>query len=136
LGEHEASAEDTRRAFEAFWIRNNSAFLLRYWHTAGEALQTVVSDPNSFTEFKGSDSPEQYINAVVHGHLEHHNYSGVLLAYAVFDEFMVSMTAQLGRTRDAPIPPSDLRDRGVKRYKKFVHKVCRVSEKEAKESHL
>jgi hypothetical protein len=29
-----------------------------------------------------------------------------------------------------------LRDRGVKRYKKFVHKVCRESEKEAKESHL
>ncbi len=118
--------EEMRHAFEEIWIRNNLGFLARYWHTAGEALKRVTAAPEEFAEFRESDSPPQYVDAVVESHLEHHNYSGVLLAYAVFDEFMTVLTANLGRACDAPIMPNELRDRGVRRYKKYVHQVCRI----------
>lgn len=60
-------------------------------------------------------------------HLEHHSYTGVLLTYAVFDEFMATLTSKLGLSQGAPIVPGDLRDRGVRRYKKYVHQVCRIA---------
>lgn len=55
----------------------------------------------------------------------------MLLTYALFDEFMVVLTRKLGRARGAVIKPSDLRDRGIRRYEKFIHKVCQVSRNEA-----
>ena len=120
------SPDEMRHAMDEIWIQNNLGFLARYWHTAGEALKRVTENPESFTEFRRNDSPPQYVAAVVENHLENHNYSGVLLAYAIFDEFLNVLAGNLGRAVDAPINPGELRDRGVRRYRKFVHKVCRV----------
>lgn len=126
MNEEKPTSEESLGALESVWISNNSSFLLRYWYTAGEALRKVASDPESFAEFRQDDSPPAYVESVIETHIAHHNYSGVLLAYSVFDEFMASMTSRLGRVCEAPIPPNDLRDRGVKRHKKYVHRVCRV----------
>ena len=121
------SPEQTRHAFEEFWFRNNIAFLLRYWHTATESLERVTSDPDTFAEFQGEANP-RYVEAVVTNHLEHHNYSGVLLAYAAFEEFMDTLTTNLGRERGASIQLKGLRERGVKRYKKYLRQVCTEAE--------
>lgn len=125
------SPEEMLVAFERFWIQNNVGFLARYWHTATEALKRVAADPEGITEFDGEPLGAKYVAAVVDNHLEHHNNAGVLLTYAVFDEFMAVLTRKLGKVREAPIAPNDLRDRGVRRYKKFVHQVCRVGVEDA-----
>jgi len=126
VNQNRQTPDQIRHVMEEIWVRNNLGFLARYWHTASEALQKVTEDPGGFSEFRRDDSPPQHIAAVVESHLEHHNYSGVLLAYASFDEFLSVLAGNLGRATDAPIEPNDLRDRGVRRYKKFVHKVCRI----------
>lgn len=127
-GEQQSSAE-MHRAFLKWWIQVNTDFLFRYWATAGVALKRVVDSPEGYAEFlKESDKPA--ITAVVASHLEHHNFSGVLLGYAVFDEFMAILTEELRRSHEAPIGPGDLRDRGVKRYRKFVCRVCRIPEEQ------
>lgn len=126
MSDQPTDPNEFRRHMDEFWIRNNIAFLARYWTTASEALRAVAAEPERATEFRGRDDPPGYAGAVVEGHLEHHHYSGVLLAYATFDEFMVVLTERLGTHHEAPITPNDLRDRGVRRYRKFVHQVCGV----------
>jgi hypothetical protein len=111
---------------DEFWIRNNISFLTRYWATASEALRAVAAEPARATEFRDRDDLPGYAGAVIEGHLEHHHYSGVLLAYSTFDEFMIVLTERLGINHKAPITPNDLRDRGVRRYRKFVHQVCGI----------
>lgn len=120
------AADEMIHAMDTLWIRNNIGFLARYWRTAKEALNNVASNPGGFTEFQDEPLGESYVAAVVANHLEHHNHSGILLAYAAMDEFMTVLSVRLGEVRDAPIAPNELRDRGVERYKKFIHKVCRI----------
>jgi hypothetical protein len=121
--------EDARSieyGMQKFWIVNNMGFLFRYWSTARESLEKVMSEPEAFTEFMGDSKQETLVRGIVSDHLEHHNYSGVLLTYAILDEFMITLSKDLGRAKGAPIVPGDLRDRGIKRYKKFIHQVCGV----------
>ena len=42
------------------------------------------------------------------------------------DEFLAVLTKEVGRIHDIKILPSDLKDRGVKQYKKYIHDVCSV----------
>jgi hypothetical protein len=101
--------------------------LFRYWWTAKAALDSVKDAPESFDEFKDNGLGPGYVEAVLSGHLEHHNYAGVLLAYASFDEFFTVLSADLGHLLGVAVELSDLKDRGVRRYQKFIHKVCRVT---------
>lgn len=114
----------------AFWVRNNVAFLTRYWWTAKGALNQVKERPESFEEFKDNDLGPGYVSAVLSGHLEHHNYAGVLLAFASFEEFLTVLCGELGALHSVSVDLSDLRDRGVPRFRKFLHKVCQLDENE------
>lgn len=128
MEEQEFISANPMYALDAWWIGVNSSFLARYWHTSSEALQQVIRDPTAFTEFQSKEDTARagYVNAVVSSHLEHHNYSGVLLAYAVFDECMAVLTRKLGQACDARLLPGDLRAQGINRYREFIHKVCRI----------
>ena len=86
----------------------------------------MAESPDAFEEFKDNDLGEGYVNAVLSSHFEHHTYSGVLLTYAIFEEFFVLLTGDLRNCLEVTTQPSDLKDRGVRRYKKFIHKVCAV----------
>lgn len=110
---------------QTIWIRNNMAFLYRYWSTAGRALELVVENPDQYEEFEDNE-PGGYVEAVVASHLDNHNYAAVLLTYAIFDEFFVALTTDLGKRKGVSQLPTQLRERGVKRYRKFVHHVCAV----------
>jgi hypothetical protein len=125
----EQSSAEMYRVLQGWWIQNNTDFLHRYWSTAATALEHVVDAPENYAEFL-KESDNRHITAAIASHREHHNFSGVLLTYAVFDEFMAILTKDLGRSRDARIDPGDLRDRGVKRYRKFVCQVCNISEEQ------
>lgn len=113
-------------SFRLFWIRTNVSFLGRYWITASEALERVKSAPDSYREFQVNEGHEGYVTAVLSSHMEHHCYSGVLLAYATMDEFLAFLTRDLGKLLSVGIGPSDLKDRGIKRYRKFIEQVCSV----------
>ena len=115
---------------QAIWVRNNVAFLVRYWWTAKDALHRVKESSESFDEFKDNDLGPGYVNAVLSGHLEHHNYAGVLLAFANFEEFLSVLCADLGALRRISVEPSDLKDRGVSRFRKYIHKVCQLAPEE------
>ena len=112
---------------QTVWVRNNVAFLVRYWWTAKDALNRVKERPDSFDEFKDNDLGPGYVAAVLSGHLEHHNYSAVLLAFASLEEFLTVLCADLGALRGVTVDLSDLKDRGVSRFRKFIHKVCGVT---------
>ena len=115
---------------QAFWVQNNIAFLTRYWWTAKAALERVKESPESFDEFKDNDLGHEYVDTVLAGHLEHHNYAGILLAFASFEEFFTVLSADLDVLRDVSVDLSDLKDRGVSRYRKFIHKACQVTREE------
>jgi hypothetical protein len=115
---------------QEFWVRNNIAFLVRYWWTAKDALKRVKEAPESFDEFKGKDLGSGYVDAVLSGHLEHHNYAGVLLAFATFEEFFTVLCTDLGALRNVSVSLSDLKDRGVPRFRKFIHKACQLKDDE------
>jgi hypothetical protein len=127
MDDEEQSPEDMHRAINGVVGPTNIGFLSRYWSTARAALERVVDSPDGFAEFQGESNPK-YISAVVSNHLDNHNYSGVLLTYANLDEFMVVITKMLGDTCRSRITATDLKDRGVRRYKKFVCQVCGIAE--------
>jgi hypothetical protein len=112
--------------FRKFWIRNNVAFLARYWTTACTALDRVVHDPKSYKEFEVNGTDAGYVNAVVSGHKERLGYSGVLLAYATLEEFLNFLTKDIGSVSNTKIRPCDLKDTGMKRYRKYIHEVCLI----------
>ena len=108
-----------------WWIRTNTSVLASYWYTTRQALQKVPSDPEAFAEFNGGEVEERFINAAVSNHLERHNYAGVLLCYALFDEFMLGLTDRLGKRDRAPITPRARKKTvGFQDYKKFVEDFC------------
>lgn len=113
-------------AMEEFWIRQNISFLARYWTTATEALHRVKGVPENFKEFQIAGTEPHYVEAILSSHKDRLSYSGVLLTYATMDEFLAVLTKEVGRIHDIKILPSDLKDRGVKKYKKYIHDVCSV----------
>lgn len=115
---------------QAWWITNNLAFLTRYWYTATEALRRVSEAPETFEEFKVNGVERPYVDAVVSSHLEHHHYAAVLLAFASFEEFFSVLCGDLGKALGVTVEPTDLKDRGVQRFRTFIHKVCQVSDKD------
>jgi len=115
---------------QAWWITNNLSFLTRYWYTAKAALRRVSEEPETFEEFEANGVGRSYVDAVISSHLEHHNYAALLLAFASFEEFFSTLCVELGRAHGVSIEPSDLKDRGVQRFRKFIHKVCQVSERD------
>lgn len=118
---------NNRLAMDAVWVRNNVAFLVRYWWTARDALNRVKETPEAFDEFKDNEHGPRFVESVVSGHLANHNYAGVLLAFASFEEFFMVLCAELGALRGVSVDLSDLKDRGVPRFRKYVHKVCRLT---------
>lgn len=114
-------------SLEHLWIRTNLSFLLRYWKTATEALDRVSAAPDTFEEFKiaGTDPPG-YVEAILASHKEQHCYAGILVTYALLDELMTTLAKRMGQARGAKIAPSDLKDRGMRRYEKYVCDVCGV----------
>ena len=109
-----------------FWICQNISFLARYWATATEALDRVKSAPENFKEFQIAGTEPHYVEAILSTHKDRLCYSGVLLTYSTMDEFLAVLAKEVGRTHDIKILPSDLKDRGVKQYKKYIHDVCSV----------
>jgi len=114
-------------AMQEIWIRQNISFLARYWTTATEALRLAKNDPHNFKEFQIAGAEPHYVEAILSSHKDRLCYSGVLLAYATMDEFLSVLAKEVGRIHDIKILPSDLKDRGVKQYKKYIHDVCAVS---------
>lgn len=112
--------------FKHFWIRNNISFLTRYWLTATAALEGVNADPESFEEFQITGTDPRYVETILSSHKQHHCYSGVLITYATLDEFLAVLAKDVGRLHNIRIAPSDLKDRGVRQYKKYIHDVCPV----------
>lgn len=113
-------------AMQEFWIRQNISFLARYWTTATEALCQVKNNPPNFKEFQIAGEEPHYVEAILSTHKDRLCYSGVLLTYATMDEFLSVLVREVGRVHDIKILPSDLKDRGVKQYKKYIHDVCSV----------
>lgn len=113
-------------AMQELWIRQNISFLARYWTTATEALHLVKNDPQSFKEFQIAGKEPHYVEAILSTHKDRLCYSGVLLTYATMDEFLTALAKEVGRMHDIKILPSDLKDRGVKQYKKYIHDVCSI----------
>lgn len=113
-------------AMQEFWIRQNMSFLARYWTTATEALARVKGDAENFKEFQIAGKEPHYVEAILSSHKDRLCYSGVLLTYATMEEFLAVLAKEVGRMHDIKILPSDLKDRGVKQYKKFIHDVCSV----------
>lgn len=111
---------------QEFWIRQNMSFLARYWTTAREALARVESNPEDFKEFQITGTEPHYVEAILSTHKDRLCYSGVLLTYATMDEFLAVLAKEVGRIHSIKILPFDLRDRGVKQYKKYIHDVCSV----------
>lgn len=114
-------------AMQEVWIRQNVSFLARYWTTATEALSLVRDDPQNFKEFQIAGAETYYVEAILSSHKDRLCYSGVLLAYATMDEFLSVLTKEVGRKHDIKTIPSDLKDRGVRQYKKYIHDVCAVA---------
>lgn len=113
-------------AMQEFWIRQNISFLARYWTTAMEALDRVKNDPGDFKEFQIAGAEPHYVEAILSTHKDRLCYSGVLLTYATMDELLTVLAKDIGRMHDVKILPSDLKDNGVKQYKKYIHDVCSV----------
>lgn len=116
----------------AWWVTNNLSFLTGYWNTAQHALRRVVEAPETFPEFEANGLDRAYVEAVISGHLETHNYASLLLVFANWEEVFTVLCTDLGRTRGVAIEPSDLRDRGVQRFHKFIYKACLVNETDLK----
>lgn len=119
-------------SFRRFWIKNNVSFLVRYWVTACEALERVKKDPRSYREFEKNQEHKEYIAAVLASHVEHHCYAGVLLSYAMMDEFLSFLTKDLGHLLNIRINQSDLKDKGVRMYRKYIEQVCSADPSEVK----
>ncbi len=119
-------ATDLHLKFHEFWIKNNISFLNRFWSTAREALDNAKMKPEEFEEFRNFGTEQSYVESVIENHLDNHAYSGVLLSYANLEEFLIVLTQVL----EVRIRPKELRDGGVRRYKTFIHKVCRISEQD------
>lgn len=115
---------------QAWWITNNLAFLTRYWYTASAALKRVSEAPETFEEFRAHGVERPYVDAVISSHLDHHHYAALLLAFASFEEFFSVLCGDLGKALGVTVEPTDLKDRGVQRFRKFIHKVCQVSEQD------
>ena len=113
---------------QAWWITNNLAFLARYWYTATAALKRVSEAPETFEEFKINGVEPPYVDAVISSHLDHHHYAALLLAFASFEEFFSVLCGDLGKALGITVELTDLKDRGVKRFRKFIHKVCQVGD--------
>lgn len=116
------SPQSMLREMERIWIHNNISFLARYWTTAQEALHRVRDAPHESTEFSGSahgDNPS-YVTAVVGNHLENHNYAGVLLAYAILDEFMTVLLTRLGKETPGARQLSEIGERGVRKWRRML----------------
>jgi hypothetical protein len=111
-----------------WWIRNNLSFLARYWYTATVALKRVSEAPETFEEFEMNGVERPYVDAVISSHLDHHNYAALLLVFANFEEFFSVLCGELGKVLGVTVEPNDLKDRGVQRFRKFIHKVCQVGD--------
>ncbi len=121
---------DIKQTMQAWWISNNLSFLTRYWHTAKAAMVRVADAPETFEEFRLHGGDRAYVDAVLSNHLDHHNSAAVLLVFANFEEFFSALCVDLATVHGVATETSDLKDRGVQRFKKFIHKVCQVSEEE------
>ena len=106
------------------WVSVNSSFLGRYFDTTNTALQNITEKPEEYEEFQEHGLEPQYVQSVISNHISHHR--GVLLAYANFDEFFTKISKALGAHVDCPVDLGDLKDRGFKRFKKYIHKACKV----------
>jgi hypothetical protein len=124
-------SKELQHAMQAVWISSNLAYLYRYWATAQSALRQITQEPDKHDEFRGNELGPRYVEAIISNHLENHNYAGLLLTYALFDEIFVTLTVGLGKLKAAPLLPSKLRERGVQRYKKYIHEICAVTSDEA-----
>ena len=110
-----------------FWIQNNMSFLYRYWSTARSALEAVANTPEAYDEFKDNKLGKGYVDAVISSHFEHHGFGAVLLAYAAMEEFLAVLTQDLRGCLQVTTEPSDLRDRGLRRYRTYIQKVCAIT---------
>lgn len=104
------------------------SFLHRYIETAHEALGKVEVDPDKYEEFQTYSSGDDYVRNVVNHHKNYQNYAGVLLAYATFEEHMTHSLKTFGGYFKCNLKPNDLRDRGVEKFKKYIHNACSIDQ--------
>ena len=106
-------------------IEHNMNLLDWYWTNMTEALDHMKESPERFSGLT-HDSIRIDSESIIEGHEEQLCYSGVLLAYAHLDEYLFSLCGKLGEQLEITTELSDLRDRGVRRYKKFIEKFCSI----------
>jgi len=115
-----------------FSARNNYSFLARFMVTVAESLEKVGRNPEDHYEFQAYGSKENYVKTVLGGHHEKLNFSGILLAYASFEEMFLFDVKDLGKACGCNLKLSDLSGSFVERCKKYIHKLCKVEPKELK----
>lgn len=113
--------------FQKFWIRANASFLVRYWTTANTALERVKNDPSTYEEFQVNGAESNYVEAVISSHREFHCYSGLLITYAMLDEFLTILIKNLRQLHNVPLQLSEVKDRGVRRYERYILDECAIA---------
>ena len=116
--------------FQKFLIRTNASFLVRYWTTASAALERVKNDPSTYKEFQVNGADSNYVEAVVSSHHEYHCYSGLLITYAMLDEFLTVLIKDLRQLHNVRLELSDVKARGVRRYEKYILDECSIAPSE------
>ncbi|MGI1671746.1 MAG: hypothetical protein K6L74_15685 [Neptuniibacter sp.] len=112
---------------QKFSITHNHTFQQRYFITASQALEAVKKEPLNFYEFIELGEEIDFVDSVVDTHRGLLRYSSILIYYAEFEEAFRRVLKKLGSISGACVSLNDLRDSGVRGYKKFIYDVCQIN---------